>query len=80
MSEILSGHSFKLGTKKQQLFGIFYLHVDANPRRATDLGLRMGSHCAYVGPDRGICFKQNLSDLKSSSLKLNYKFNLLCTS
>ena len=58
----------------------FFLHVDANPRGATDLGLRMGSHCAYVGPDRGICYKQNLSDIKSSSLKLNYKFDLLCIS
>jgi len=25
-----------------------------NTRGKTDLGLRMGSHCAYVGPDRGI--------------------------
>ncbi len=55
MSGILLGHSLSYEPKKN--FLEFVWHVDNTTRGAADLGLRMGSHCAYVGPDRGMYYK-----------------------
>merc|ERR1719354_1028102 len=60
----LTGISVRLGSSIASLghFFRFKRSIDfnfqhptvPNTRGKTDLGLRMGSHCAYVGPDRGI--------------------------
>merc|ERR1719354_528835 len=53
----LTGISVRLGSSIASLghFFRFKRSIGINKSKGkTDLGLRMGSHCAYVGPDRGI--------------------------